>query len=126
MIPADDGVLHEAKMIPAVGGGGQRSAPSGRANVHTMSTLDDWIAEATRALELPPAPIPVDLRDELLDLTRDVAHGVARIAGPLTCYLVGLAVANGAAPSTAVDALKALVAAREVPAREGPAAEGGA
>lgn len=80
-----------------------------------MSTLDDWIADAAEALALPPASIPVDLRDDLLDLTRDVAHGVARIAGPLSCYLVGLAVANGAAPATAVDALKALVAARDAP-----------
>ena len=77
-----------------------------------MSTLDDWITEATDALSLPPASIPLDLRDELLDLTRDVAHGVARIAGPLTCYLVGLAVAGGAAPSTAVTALRDLAATR--------------
>ncbi len=80
-----------------------------------MSTLDDWIADAAEALSLPPASIPIGLRDDLLDLTRDVAHGVARIAGPLTCYLVGLAVANGVAPSTAVSALKDLVAAREAP-----------
>ncbi|MET3804367.1 hypothetical protein ABIB25_001362 [Nakamurella sp. UYEF19] len=77
-----------------------------------MSTLDDWIADASRALSLPPAPLPVDLRDDLLDLTRDVAHGVARVAAPLTCYLVGLAIANGMAPSTAVSTLKDLVAAR--------------
>ncbi len=77
-----------------------------------MSTLDDWIADAAEALSLPPAPIPLDLRDELLDLTREVAHGVARIAGPLTCYLVGLAVANGTAPATAVGALKELAANR--------------
>ncbi len=77
-----------------------------------MSTLDDWIADAADALSLPSASIPADLRDELLELTRDVAHGVARIAGPLTCYLVGLAVAGGAAPSTAVRTLKELAAAR--------------
>ena len=78
-----------------------------------MSTLDDWIADASAALSLPPASIPVDLRDELLELTRDVAHNVARIAGPLTCYLAGIAVANGAAPSTVVSTLKDLIAARE-------------
>ncbi len=78
-----------------------------------MSTLEDWIADAADALNLPAAPIPIDLRDALLELTRDVAHGVARIAGPLTCYLVGLAVANGAAPSVAVDTLKELAAARQ-------------
>ena len=77
-----------------------------------MSTLDDWMADAAQALSLPPAPITVDLRDDLLDLTRDIAHGVARIAGPLTCYLVGLAVANGMSPATAVQNLKELVAQR--------------
>jgi hypothetical protein len=83
-----------------------------------MSTLDDWIADAAEALSLPPAPIPADLRDQLLDLTRDVAHNVARIAGPLTCYLVGLAVANGTPPSTAVSTLTELVGAREPAAKE--------
>lgn len=77
-----------------------------------MSSLEDWIADAADALSLPAAPIPTDLRDALLELTRDVAHGVARVAGPLTCYLVGLAVADGAVPSAAVDTLKELVAAR--------------
>jgi hypothetical protein len=83
-----------------------------------MSNLDDWIADASEALSLPPGPIPDDLRDQLLDLTRDVAHGVARIAGPLTCYLLGLAVANGTTPSAAVGALKDLVAARDIPREE--------
>jgi hypothetical protein len=78
-----------------------------------MSTLDDWIADAAQALSLTPAAIPADLRDELLELTRDVAHNVARIAGPLTCYLAGLAVADGAPPSTVVQTLKELVAGRE-------------
>ena len=82
------------------------------ASVDDMSTLDDWIDDAAEALSLPPASIPTGLRDELLDLTRDVAHGVARIAGPLTCYLVGLAVANGASPTAAVASLKDLLAAR--------------
>ena len=53
-----------------------------------MSTLDDWISRAAGALDLPADSVPTELRDELLDLTRDVAHGVARIAGPLTCYPV--------------------------------------
>jgi hypothetical protein len=31
----------------------------------------------------------------VLDLARDVAHGVARPAAPLTAYLVGVAVGQG-------------------------------
>ena len=76
-----------------------------------MSTLDDWIAQASRALDLPADSISADLRSELLDLTRDVAHGVARVAGPLTCYLVGVAVGRGQAPAEAVAAVTAAVPA---------------
>ena len=75
-----------------------------------MSTLDDWMAQATRALDLPADSVSTELRDELLDLTRDVAHGVARIAGPLTCYLVGVAVGRGQTPSAALAALTARAA----------------
>ena len=74
-----------------------------------MSTLDDWVAQAATTLDLPADSIPTGLRDELLDLTRDVAHGVARIAGPLTCYLVGVAVGRGADPSEALAKLTAIV-----------------
>jgi hypothetical protein len=74
-----------------------------------MSTLDDWMAQATGALDLPADSISTELRDELLDLTRDVAHGVARIAGPLTCYLVGVAVGRGQTPSAALAALTSVL-----------------
>lgn len=53
-----------------------------------MSVLDDWLTEVIEALGLDPAGFD---RDLLLDLTRDVAHGVARPAAPLTAYLAGLA-----------------------------------
>jgi len=76
-----------------------------------MSTLDDWIGQACTALDLPADSIPTDRRDALLDLTREAAHGVARIAGPLTCYLVGIAVGRGADPSQALAAVSALVPA---------------
>ena len=78
-----------------------------------MSTLDDWISQASGSLDLPADSMTNDLRDELLDLTRDVAHGVARIAGPLTCYLVGVAVGRGADASQALASLTALVPAAD-------------
>jgi hypothetical protein len=76
-----------------------------------MSTLDSWIAEASTALNLPQESLDTPLRDELLELTRDVAHGVARVAGPLTTYLVGLAVGAGMSRDEAVRAVKTLAAA---------------
>jgi hypothetical protein len=81
-----------------------------------MSTLDDWMAQAARALDLPANAVTTELRDELLDLTRDVAHGVARIAGPLTCYLVGVAVGRGQTPSVALAALTAVLPPAEAEA----------
>lgn len=48
----------------------------------------------------------------LLNLTRDVAHGVTRPAGPITTYLVGLAVAGGMDPREAADRTRAVLEAR--------------
>lgn len=76
-----------------------------------MSTLEDWLHEATTALQLPHDAVPADLRTDLLDVTRDVAHNVARVAGPLTTYLLGLAVARGMAPSAAVEVVRGLALA---------------
>ncbi len=83
-----------------------------------MSTLDDWLTEASGALDLPTDAVTTELRDELLDLTRDVAHGVARIAGPLTCYLVGVAVGRGQSPTAALAALTRLLPPAESGAPE--------
>lgn len=47
---------------------------------------------------------------ELLDLTREVAHGVTRPAGPLTTYLVGRAVAQGTPLAEAVAIARARIA----------------
>jgi Domain of unknown function (DUF6457) len=60
-----------------------------------MSTLEDWTAAVCTELG-------VDQPDTMLilDLAREVAHGVARPAAPLTTYLAGLAVGAGADPAT--------------------------
>ena len=75
-----------------------------------MNVLDDWNAKVCAALDLDPAAMDQQL---LLDLTRDVAHGVARPAAPLTSFLVGLAAgrAGGSAADvrTAVETVSALI-----------------
>lgn len=68
-----------------------------------MATLDDWTGAVCGALDLDG----VD-RDVVLDLARDVAHGVARPAAPLTTYLLGLAVGRGADPRAAAATITAL------------------
>ena len=54
--------------------------------------LDEWIRAACAELGIDPADVH---RDLILDVARDVAHGVARPAAPLTAYLMGLAVGGG-------------------------------
>ena len=57
--------------------------------------------------ELPGTPSTV------LDLTRDVAHGVARPAAPLTAYLVGVAVGRGLTLPDAAGRVSVLAASWE-------------
>ena len=56
--------------------------------------LDEWLAQLSAELgtdvELDHQAVKV-----LLDLARDAAHGVERVAAPLTTFLVGVAVGRG-------------------------------
>ena len=72
-----------------------------------MSTMDQWTAAVCADLGLDSSD--ADLR-AVLDLTRDVAHGVARPAAPLTAYLVGVAVGRGLALPDAAGRISALAA----------------
>ena len=94
-----------------------------------MNTLDEWAAAVCGELGLDPAALDPGL---VLDLARDVAHGVARPAAPLTAYLLGVAVGQGRPPAASAARISQL-AARWVPAggppaggppAEGPPAEG--
>jgi hypothetical protein len=71
-----------------------------------VKTLDDWVAVVVADLGLQTG---VDVR-HLLDLARDVAHGVERPAAPVTTYLVGMAVAAGADPVDVAERVRALAA----------------
>jgi len=72
-----------------------------------MSTMDEWTAAVCADLGLEPGV--ADLR-AVLDLTRDVAHGVARPAAPFTAYLVGVAVGRGLPLADALARVSALAA----------------
>lgn len=73
-------------------------------------TLDEWNHLVSGELGVSPP----DVR-EILDLARDVAHGVARPAAPLTCLLIGLAVGAGANLAGTVDRVRALIPAQPEP-----------
>ena len=80
-----------------------------------MSTMEQWTAAVCADLGLDSSS--ADLR-AVLDLTRDVAHGVARPAAPLTAYLVGMAVGRGLSLPEAAGRISALAAGWPGPAEE--------
>jgi hypothetical protein len=79
-----------------------------------MNTLEEWTSKVCADLEIPADAVN---RAVVLDLARDVAHGVARPAAPLTAYLVGVAVGRGLPLQEAAGRVQALAATW--PASEG-------
>lgn len=67
-------------------------------------TLDEWTAEVSRTLGIGPVDVTA-----VLDLARDVAHGVARPAAPLTCLLVGLAANSAEDLGDVIEQVRALI-----------------
>lgn len=61
-----------------------------------MAEMDRWLGVLGPELGLSDEVLS-QVKDPLLDLVRDVAHGVARPAGPLTAFLVGLAAGQASA-----------------------------
>lgn len=66
-------------------------------------TLHDWIDELCDALD-----IEAEFDESLvLDLARDAAHNVERVAAPITTYLLGFAAAQHEAGPEALERLAA-------------------
>jgi hypothetical protein len=80
-----------------------------------MSTLEQWIAVVCADLGLETGT--VDMR-QVLDLARDVAHGVDRPAAPLTAYLMGVAVGRGRDPQEAAERILQLVQAHATESKD--------
>lgn len=59
-------------------------------------TLDEWLQGAVAELGLSDVDLSEETIHTLLDLARDSAHEIERIAAPLTTYLAGIAVGRGA------------------------------
>jgi hypothetical protein len=70
-------------------------------------TLDEWIDSLDDALGI--AQGGQRIRELVLDLARDAAHGIARPAAPLTTYLLGVAVGRGADPVEAAGIIRAAI-----------------
>lgn len=89
-----------------------------------MNTLKEWVDLVCRELDITDAVSPTAMQSRVLDMSRDVAHGVARPAAPLTAYLIGLAAGRNDNPEAAADELTQRVcrlAHRWVQEHRGPA-----
>ena len=73
-----------------------------------MNVLDDFLVSVCRALDVDPTSVD---RDLILDLTKTVAHEVARPAAPLAAFVVGLAAGRaGGGPEEVRNAAAAVAA----------------
>ena len=70
--------------------------------------LTEWTAALAAALGVED-DVPITA---LLDVTREVAHGVTRPAGPISTYLIGRAVAQGLPVEQAIAVVQARIADR--------------
>ena len=59
--------------------------------------LKQWLTNLGAKLEISDITLDDEAVHTLLDLARDSAHEVERVAAPLTTFLVGIAVGRGAA-----------------------------
>ena len=66
--------------------------------------LATWSTQLTDELGVS-APINIDV---ILDVAKDAAHSIERPAAPVTTYLLGYAVAQGADPSSVADVVARL------------------
>lgn len=62
--------------------------------------LDNWLAAAATELGLDADTVEIAT---VLDVARDVAHGVARPAAPLSTFLLGVAVGQADDPRAALE-----------------------
>jgi hypothetical protein len=58
--------------------------------------LQDWLSAVAAELGIEDVPLDEVAVATLLALAGDAAHGVERIAAPLTTFLAGVAVGRGA------------------------------
>lgn len=72
--------------------------------------LTTWLAAVAEELGLADQELDEESVRILLDLARDAAHEVERVAAPLTTFLAGVAVGRGAALAPTATAITDLLA----------------
>lgn len=76
-----------------------------------MTELSNWLDAVAEELGTTDVELDNNSIHTLLDLARDSAHEVERMAAPLTTFLVGIAVGRGASLGAAAAKVTALVLA---------------
>jgi hypothetical protein len=71
--------------------------------------LKEWLTTLSAELQTNDIALDEDAVHILLDLARDSAHEVERVAAPLTTFLVGIAVGRGAPLGSAAAKATALL-----------------
>lgn len=71
--------------------------------------LKQWLTALSAELEISDVTLDEDAVHTLLDLARDSAHEVERVAAPLSTFLIGIAVGRGATLGRAAATATALL-----------------
>lgn len=71
--------------------------------------LKKWLSALSAELGITDLEITDALIKTLLDVARDTAHGVERVAAPLSTFTVGVAVGRGMNLGAAAEATAALL-----------------
>jgi len=82
--------------------------------------LAQWLEAVASRLDLPGGPLTETEVTVLLDLARDAAHEVERVAAPLTTFLAGVAVGRGLPLEDAARTLTNLLAEPGPEAQDSP------
>ena len=77
--------------------------------------LDQWLAAVSAEIGTDDLDLDNNAIHTLLDLARDSAHEVERVAAPLTTFLVGVAVGRGQTLGAVAAKATALVVSHEPP-----------
>jgi Domain of unknown function (DUF6457) len=75
--------------------------------------LKQWLTTLSTELQISDFVLDEDVVHIVLDLARDSAHEVERVAAPLTTFLVGIAVGRGAALGSAAATATALLMSQD-------------
>lgn len=98
----DEGTVVGTTAGTTSGESSSTTGPSGQA----PAELTPWVHALAAELGIDPADVPTGA---LLRLTRDVAHAITRPAGPVTTYLMGVAIARGASYEDAAAQVQRLI-----------------